>query len=67
MPILEMNQLTRRFGSLTAVDALTITVEPGEVFGLVGPNGAGWDIGILVLATAILVHIGGRLYPRVAT
>ncbi len=35
------NNLTRRFGTLTAVDQLTFAVARGEVFGLVGPDGAG--------------------------
>ena len=35
------NNLTRRFGSLIAVDRVTLDVRPGEVFGLVGPNGSG--------------------------
>lgn len=33
--------LTKRFGSLTAVDDLTLEVQPGEVVGFLGPNGAG--------------------------
>jgi len=33
--------LTRRFGELTAVDGLTFEVAPGEIFGLMGPDGAG--------------------------
>ena len=33
--------LTRRFGELVAVDQLSFAVEKGEVFGLVGPDGAG--------------------------
>jgi len=39
--IIETRDLTRRFGALTAVDRLNIAVEPGEIFGLVGPDGAG--------------------------
>lgn len=35
------HQLTRRFGSLTAVNAVDLLVPKGEVFGLVGPDGAG--------------------------
>ena len=33
--------LTRRFGTLTAVDRLDLDIAPGEIFGLVGPDGAG--------------------------
>lgn len=40
-PIIETHDLTRRFGELTAVDHLNLTVAPGEIFGLVGPDGAG--------------------------
>ncbi len=53
MPILETDALTRRFGSLTAVNALTIAVEPGEVFGLLGPNGAGKTTVIKMLTTLL--------------
>jgi ABC-2 type transport system ATP-binding protein len=40
-PIIETRGLTRRFGALTAVDHLDLSVAPGEIFGLVGPDGAG--------------------------
>jgi ABC-2 type transport system ATP-binding protein len=40
-PIIETRDLTRRFGSLIAVDHLNLAVSPGEIFGLVGPDGAG--------------------------
>ncbi|PWT97856.1 MAG: multidrug ABC transporter ATP-binding protein [Terriglobia bacterium] len=40
-PIIETHGLTRRFGNLTAVDRLDLTVAAGEIFGLVGPDGAG--------------------------
>ncbi len=40
-PIIEIRDLTRRFGDLIAVDHLNLTVERGEIFGLVGPDGAG--------------------------
>ncbi len=39
--IIETHGLTRRFGDLTAVDHLDLRVEEGEIFGLVGPDGAG--------------------------
>jgi ABC-2 type transport system ATP-binding protein len=38
---IEVNQLTRRFGTITAVDNLSFTVRPGHVTGFLGPNGAG--------------------------
>jgi len=40
-PIIKTTELTRRFGELTAVDRLNIEVARGEIFGLVGPDGAG--------------------------
>ena len=39
--MIETENLTRKFGNLTAVDNLTLRVDEGEVFGLLGPNGAG--------------------------
>ena len=39
--VIETKDLTRRFGSVTAVDCVNIDVAPGEIFGLVGPDGAG--------------------------
>jgi len=41
MAMVETENLTRRFGPVTAVDRLSIRVEQGEIFGLVGPDGAG--------------------------
>lgn len=40
-PIIETRGLTRRFDALTAVDHLDLAVGQGEIFGLVGPDGAG--------------------------
>ena len=39
--MIEISQLTKRYGSLTAVDDISFTVSPGEVLGFLGPNGAG--------------------------
>ena len=50
---IETRGLTRRFGALTAVDALSLGVEPGEVFGLLGPNGAGKTTTIKMLITLL--------------
>lgn len=40
-PIIAVTQLTKRFGSVTAVNRLSFTVTSGQIFGLLGPNGAG--------------------------
>lgn len=40
-PILEVKNLTKRFGGLTAVDDFSLEVGEGEILGLIGPNGAG--------------------------
>jgi ABC-2 type transport system ATP-binding protein len=53
MPILELEGLTRRFGSLTAVNALSLSIERGEMFGLLGPNGAGKSTTIKMLTTLL--------------
>ncbi|MFD9270878.1 ABC transporter ATP-binding protein [Streptomyces goshikiensis] len=39
--MIEVNELTKRYGSTTAVKDLTFTVRPGQVTGFLGPNGAG--------------------------
>jgi ABC-2 type transport system ATP-binding protein len=39
--MIEVNDLTKRYGDVTAVDRLTFTVRPGHVTGFLGPNGAG--------------------------
>ena len=39
--VVEVRQLTKRYGSLCAVDGVSFHVEEGEVFGILGPNGAG--------------------------
>lgn len=58
MSIIETESLTRRFGNLIAVDALTLSVESGEVFGLLGANGAGKTTTIKMLITLLLPTSG---------
>jgi ABC-2 type transport system ATP-binding protein len=41
MPIIEVSNLTKRYGERTVVDGVTFAVEPGEIFGIIGRNGAG--------------------------
>jgi len=53
MADIEVEQMTKRFGEFTAVDAITFEVEHGEIFGLLGPNGAGKSTLIRMLTTLI--------------
>lgn len=47
-PVIQTEELTKRYGRSLAVDALNLTVEHGEVFGLLGPNGSGKTTTILM-------------------
>jgi ABC-2 type transport system ATP-binding protein len=48
-PVILAEDLTRRFGDFVAVDHIHVTVQPGEVFGLLGANGAGKTTAIRML------------------
>jgi ABC-2 type transport system ATP-binding protein len=65
MTILETNGLTKRYGKLTAVDHVSLSVEQGQVFGFLGPNGSGktTTIGMLL---GIITPTGGtfRMFGR---
>ncbi|SEP51929.1 ABC transporter ATP-binding protein [Amycolatopsis saalfeldensis] len=41
MPLIEVTELTKRYGNRVAVDGVSFTVERGEIFGILGTNGAG--------------------------
>jgi len=58
-PIIEVEELSKRFGTLTAVDSVSFTVAEGELFAFLGPNGAGKTTTISVLCT-LLRPTGGR-------
>lgn len=49
MPAITANNLTRRFGTFTAVDHISFSIEEGEVFGFLGANGAGKTTAIRML------------------
>lgn len=53
MNAIETDQLTRSFGSLVAVDQLSLAIPTGSVFGFLGPNGAGKTTTVRVLAALI--------------
>jgi ABC-2 type transport system ATP-binding protein len=49
-PILEVQNLVKKFGDLTAVDGISFDIQAGEVFSLLGPNGAGKTTTISMLS-----------------
>lgn len=51
--VVETQALTRRFGSVTAVDRLTVRIPGGAIFGLLGPKGAGKSTTIKMLTTLL--------------
>jgi ABC-2 type transport system ATP-binding protein len=52
-PIIQIENLTKKFGNVAAVDHLNLEIKEGEILGLLGPNGAGKTTTILMLATVI--------------
>ncbi len=58
MEAIRTESLTKTFGELTAVDSVTLSVEEGEIFGLVGPDGAGKTT-IMRLLAAIMDPTSG--------
>ncbi|MEM1072640.1 MAG: ABC transporter ATP-binding protein [Planctomycetota bacterium] len=58
--MLRMREVTKSYGSVRALDALSLRVEPGEILGLLGPNGAGKSTTI-ALAVGLITPDAGRV------
>ena len=54
-PILECQNLTKRYGTKTALDSLNLSLERGKIIGLLGPNGSG--------KTTLIKLLNGLLTP----
>ncbi len=65
--MIEADALTRRYGGLTAVEQFSCSVEKGEVFGLLGPNGSGKTTIIRMLSGQILPSSGKALVQGIDT
>jgi ABC-2 type transport system ATP-binding protein len=59
--VIELKNLTKKFGDFTAVDNISLNVAAGDVFAFLGPNGAGKTTTIKMLTT-ILKPTGGEVY-----
>jgi len=64
--MIRTDSLTRRFGELTAVDRLSFEVKPGELFGLVGPDGAGKTTTLRMLAGVLRPTAGDALLDGIS-
>ena len=60
-PVLRTENLTKRFGGLTAVDRLDFTLVGGRVHAIIGPNGAGKTT-FFNLISGLLPSNGGRVF-----
>ena len=58
-----VKDLTRVFGTFTAVDHISLSVAKGKVFGFLGPNGAGKSTTIRMLCGLLLPTSGSGLSP----
>jgi ABC-type multidrug transport system ATPase subunit len=57
-PAVEVRGFTKRFGAVTAVDAVSVDVAPGELFGFIGPDGAGKTTLLRTMVTLLLPDAG---------
>jgi ABC-2 type transport system ATP-binding protein len=60
-PTIEARGLSKNFGNVTAVDGLTLSVAPGEIFGLVGPDGAGKTTAMRLLTGVMQASSGSAI------
>src|SRR5579863_10526437 len=58
--MIEVEQLRKTYGDLTAVDGVSFSAQPGEIFGLLGPNGAGKTTTISCIS-GLLTPTAGRI------
>ena len=56
--VIEFKDLTKKYGSFTAVDCLNLSISKGEIFGLLGPNGAGKSTLLNLVAGTLLQNKG---------
>src|SRR5919199_5406330 len=63
-PVLEVRDITRRFGGLVAVNKVSFTVQKHEIFGLIGPNGAGKTTLFNLITGLIPASSGNLIYQN---
>jgi len=58
LPLLEVENVTKRFGGILALDGFSLTADPGEIVGLIGPNGAGKTTAFNVITRLYTPDVG---------
>jgi len=71
-PVLELTEVTKRFGGVTAVNRCSIALQPGRIYGLIGPNGSGKTtlfncITGVEMRDAGAIHLRGRRIDGLAS
>ena len=57
-PAVSVNDVTKRYGEVEALKSATFSVNPGELFGIIGPDGAGKSTLFRILTTLLLADSG---------
>src|SRR5262245_13958206 len=60
--VLDVRDLTKRYGPCTALDGVTLQVNGGDIFGLLGPNGAGKTTLLSIMAGLVHADAGQMLF-----
>jgi ABC-2 type transport system ATP-binding protein len=58
MAVVEVSNLKKNFGKISAVGGISFSIEKGEIFGLIGPNGAGKTTTLRILSTLLTISSG---------
>ena len=61
-PLLQANQISKRFGGVSALDNVSLSVAPGSITGLIGPNGAGKTTLFTILTSFIQPDTGSIVF-----
>ncbi len=65
MPVAQLDHVTKRYGSITALDGLSLALRPGEIVALLGPNGAGKSTAVRLLLGLSAPSMGqARIFGR---
>lgn len=63
MSIVKIDNVTKKYGNVTAVDSLSLSISQGEIFGLLGPNGAGKST-MINMITSLITTDSGDIYIK---